>query len=177
VLQRLARWFAADTVTLATEPDSLSIAAIDATPAPHRFETVHAWLCAWIAWQLARHAGTSRMMRGPFGEGFVVGGTIGLLYAFATNGTLWIFRDWPTVDDASPQAWIEATANQRLAILIDAQRRVHPELAVLLPLRPHDASDCAVCAGRAYENVWCGACSNRGWTQAGLDTTLPALLP
>jgi hypothetical protein len=151
----------------------LTAAPIDPVPAPHRFASIEAWLRAWIAWRLAREEGTSRMRcAGPFGDGLVLGGTIGLLYAFAGDGAVWILQEGIGQE---ADAWREATPNQRFAILVDAQRRVYPELAVLLPLRPHDAVDCAACEGRVYDMAWCGACSNRGWTLAGVDTTLTPL--
>ena len=159
-----------------TPPEPAQVRS-EAMPAPHRHTSLDAWLRAWIAWRLVQGAPYPRhLCSGPFGEGLVLGGSIGLLYAFAPDGTVWIQSELAGPGGEPPEAWRQATSNQRLAILIGAQRHHFPELAVLLPLRPQQAVDCAACAGGQYENFWCGACSNRGWTLAGIDTSLPPLM-
>lgn len=176
MLRRLGQWLGAGVATEPMASPSVTFAPVDAVPAPHRFGSMDAWLRGWIAWRLARDAGTGRLTcTGPFGDGFILGGTIGLLYAFAADGAVWILSEMPGPDGGDADTWREATPNQRLAILIDAQRRVYPELAAALPLRPSDAMDCAACEGRVYDIAWCAACSSRGWTLDGVDTTLTPL--
>lgn len=91
--------------------------------------------------------------------------------AITVDGEVWVQFG---IRDDELDGWRPARRNERVALLIAAQKPF-PELAVLLPLRPIEATDCPTCQGKGTvyaDIVWCGDCSARGWILAGLDTRL-----
>jgi hypothetical protein len=162
--------FGATTTKTATSP--LDAASVSPRPLLHQFTSVEEWLRAWVEFRRAQwpediRASYDRQVGTPC---TLLAGSIGMDSAITVDGEVWV--QFGTHDD-DLDGWRPARRNERVALLITAQRRF-PELAVLLPLRPAAATDCPACQGKGVHVsiAWCHDCSARGWLLPGLDTRL-----
>ena len=90
-------------------------------------------------------------------------GTIGAVVFLRPDGTTIALVEG---SPGQPDYWEPDDEGQRTASIAVALRRF-PELQRLLPKRPGDATDCAVCAGTGrLHDLVCGACSGLGWRNA-----------
>ena len=89
-----------------------------------------------------------------------------------TSGEFW-FRNF---EYDPPRIESDLNESSKLVALIVAAER-HPQLTVLLPSRPPDATTCAECDGKGQitignlSNIICGRCSGLGWLTS--DGCLP----
>jgi hypothetical protein len=157
---------------LHSQSDALATSSTDdlqRSPAIHHFNSTSEWLRYWVEYQIAKHRGTSTSatVQVPSGEALYLYGSIGLDTAITPDGEIWI-----DTSSESVSLWRVATSLERTSILVSAQRLRFPELIVLLPLKPANATECPQCngTGHIYRNlVWCGACGSLGWTTTGCD--------
>jgi hypothetical protein len=157
----------------APAPADPAPAASPPRPLLLRYASVEAWLRAWVE---CRRGGCSPEIlayydRETGNSAVPLAGSLGMDSAITVDGEVWV--QFGTHADEM-DGWRRARPNERVALLVSAQR-AHPELAVLLPLRPVAASDCAACQGKGTvfaDIAWCHDCSARGWVVAGLDTRL-----
>ena len=138
-----------------------------AVPRPaSQFNTLGAWLAAWVEFR-REQAVASNSLRETVPGGFPLVGSIGLDTAVTADGRIWIQVD--DLSETNPSPWRLATERERTSILVSAQMRYWPELALLLPLRPLDAIDCSGCNGTGYlhaDIIWCSSCGCLGWVHA-----------
>jgi len=143
-------------------------------PLLHHFGSVDDWLRAWVEFRRAAlpPAHRSSYDRETGRPSVSLVGSIGLDSAITVEGDVWVQFG---IHDDELDGWRPAQPNERVALLISAQRP-YPELAVLLPLRPAEATDCRACAatGRTPVGSWCFECGARGWLVAGHDFSLEA---
>src|SRR5438128_286548 len=84
-----------------------------------------------------------------------------------TSGEFW-FRNF---EYDPPRIERDLNDSSKLVALVLAAE-VHPQLTVLLPSRPADATSCSECGGKGritigtLSNIICGRCSGLGWRTA-----------
>ncbi|WP_155844861.1 hypothetical protein [Arenimonas oryziterrae] len=123
------------------------------------------WLRAWVDYQIALATPTGQIntVELPSGRALSLIGSLGLSSALTRDGEIWIDRN-EDLFEATPN-WRPANQDERCAVLACSQRRLYPELGVLLPQRPIDAPDCRHCAGRGTigDIAVCEHCLALGW--------------
>jgi len=136
-------------------------------PQLHQFGQIAEWLSAWVTFQITVKK-RNHVPHLPSGTGLNLVGSIGLNSAITPDGTVWI----ELIEDMSSEyrpSWRLADSNERSCILISAQRRLYPELIILLSQKPSDAVECPECSGTGFMHqsmVWCSTCGCRGWITA-----------
>ncbi len=117
-----------------------------------------ALITTWLA--EARAEGPAAVSRD--GQGLLIYGDLG--------GAAYLYKDghvelepW---DETAENAWRE-DPGFRTAVLVSASRR-RPELAELLPRRPHGATPCGACSGTGWTTIGegslvCAHCHGLGW--------------
>jgi hypothetical protein len=152
------------------QPGSSLVAPLQ-RPLPLRFTSLHDWLRAWVELRHSEQPPHRLYYDNETGKPSVgLSGSIGMDSAITVDGEVWVQFG---MDEDELDGWRPARPNERVALLVSAQR-LYPELAVLLPLRPVEAIDCPSCNGQGvlFGIAWCTDCSARGWLLAGLDTRL-----
>lgn len=123
------------------------------------FCSVHEWLIAWVAFRIEARSTAVYEVEGR--KCLSLYGSLGFECALREDGAFLI-----TVGIEEAENWRLANDQERIWLTIGAQRKVYPELSVLLPLRPVDALDCGECRGSGFayhDVVICWACSALGW--------------
>jgi hypothetical protein len=159
------RWFRSRSLA---ESHPAAAPDIPPRPSPHQYVAIDDWLRAWIAHQLEWNPRTP-VRDGPFGRGLGLVGSLGIDSVLASDGSVWVELE---DSDGTSAPWRPATHAERISLLITAHQRL-PELAVLIPPRPADATDCTECngTGRIAGIAPCQACGKRGWIAAGFGPT------
>jgi hypothetical protein len=129
------------------------------------FTSIGEWLFSWVNLQMTKSwpSGHGPRTRVPSGDALYLHGSIGYDSALHPDGTVWM-NEYGNSDQDN---WRIASSGERLSLLTIAQKQTYPELIVLLPLRPANATKCEACGGSGLMNqllsVNCQVCGSLGW--------------
>ena len=125
------------------------------------FGTPDYWLRAWVKFRLEEPAEnyTVYTINGEKCLGLYA--TLGFDCAMTQEGQILI-----SDEIGEESVWRIASSEERMWVIVGAQRKRFPEFMALLPLRPETAVDCVECNGTGFvykEIALCTACSSLGW--------------
>jgi hypothetical protein len=144
----------------------------DAVPKIYQYHSREDWLSDWVQFRIEQLKRQGRSVYNlPKGEALPLLGSIGFDSAMMSDGSVWTWDEGSGPAQAQETEYKIAGEKERLMVLVGAQSRIYPELMAILPIRPQDATDCAVCGGTGYAyqqgevNVVCRDCGCMGWVE------------